>query len=91
MKKLIRASSEPKGLKDTVKDYLNHHLYGAERYCFVDSAEIVSEPDERGYTDVMVEYHVRVHIPVGIDRETGRTEYEDDTEYRRNVIKLKLD
>lgn len=77
-------------LKSAAQDYVAHHLRAGETYASVDSAEIVGPISEDGYADVEVRYHTDVQIYLGNDPETGVPEYEYDSEYSRDVYRLKV-
>ena len=61
-----------------------------EEYADVESFKIVSNPGNGKTGDVEAEYSVSQRIPVGYDPETGRTEYDYDTEYRKGTFQVKL-
>lgn len=89
----VRASSRFVGddnLKNQAKDYLNHHLLPNDDYCTVDEMRIIQNPTSSGVADVEVEYTVDMSIPVGMDQETGRMEYDSDTDYRTKTLQLKV-
>ncbi len=90
---VVRASSRFVGddnLKNQAKDYLNHHLGPNDDWCTVDAMRIIQNPTSSGIADVEVEYTVDMEIPVGIDHETGRMEYDSDTDYRSQTLQLKV-
>ena len=79
-----------RSLREQANDFLRHHLGENESYADVESYEIISNPGNGYMGDVEVEYSVDVRIPVGRDPETGREEYETDTEYRKTTLQLRL-
>ena len=86
----IRIRARGGVVKSAAIDYVEHHLGSGETYARVLSAEQISDIDKNGMADVRVEYSVDVRYPVGMDLETGLTEYESDREYRTNTFRIKI-
>ena len=81
-----------KDLQELASNYLRYHLSSNETYATADKVEIVSEPDEHGNVDAKVSYDVTVRIP---NYETDwdgytRTTYEEEEEYRTDIIPLNI-
>lgn len=81
-----------KDLQKLANNYLNYHLGYNETDATADKVEIVSEPDEHGNVDAKVSYDVSVRIPYQETDSDGytRTTYEEDSEYRTDIISLNI-
>ena len=81
-----------KDLQKLANNYLNYHLGYNETDATADKVEIVSEPDEHGNVDAKVSYDVSVRIPYQDTDSDGytRTTYEEDSEYRTDIISLNI-
>ncbi len=79
-----------KEVEEQAYDQLKYNLAYYETHLSVTSFRIVQYPTDGGLADVDVEYDVDVKIPVGRDIETGRTEYEYETEGRKETLQLKV-
>lgn len=81
-----------KDLQELANNYLNYHLGYNETDATADKVEIVSEPDEYGNVDAKVTYDVTVRIPYQETDWDGytRTTYEEDSEYRTDIISLNI-
>ena len=89
----VRSSKDYVGdrsVENQINEQLRYSLGGNEEYADVESFKIVSNPGNGNTGDVEAEYRVSMKIPVGYDYETGQTEYEYDTEYRRGTFQVKL-
>lgn len=89
----IRSSEDYVGdrsVEKQINEQLRYSLGSGEQYADVESFKIVSNPGNGQTGDVEAEYSVSMKIPVGYDYETGQTEYEYDTEYRRGTFQVKL-
>lgn len=72
------------------QDWVSHNLSVGEQFAKATNAEIVSDIDENGRANVKIDYETRVRVVVGYDAETQRMEYEEDTEYRTDTVRLKV-
>lgn len=81
-----------KDLQKLANNYLNYHLGYNETDAIADKVEIVSEPDEHGNVDAKVSYDVSVRIPYQETDSDGytHTTYEEDSEYRTDIISLNI-
>ncbi len=81
-----------KDLQKLANNYLNYHLGYNETDATADKVEIVSEPDEHGNVDAKVSYDVSVRIPYQETDSDGYTytTYEEDSEYRTDIISLNI-
>lgn len=81
-----------KDLQKLANNYLNYRLGYNETDANADKVEIVSEPDEHGNVDAKVSYDVSVRIPYQETDSDGytRTTYEEDSEYRTDIISLNI-
>lgn len=81
-----------KDLQKLANNYLNYHLRYNETDANADKVEIVSEPDEHGNVDAKVSYDVSVRIPYQETDWDGytHTTYEEDSEYRTDIISLNI-
>ena len=81
-----------KDLQELASNYLRYHLGSNETYATADKVEIVSEPDEHGNVDAKVSYDVTVRIPYEETDWDGytRTTYEEEEEYRTDIIPLNI-
>lgn len=81
-----------KDLQKLANNYLNYHLGYNETDANADKVEIVSEPDEHGNVDAKVSYDVSVRIPYQETDWDGytHTTYEEDSEYRTDIISLNI-
>lgn len=81
-----------KDLQKLANNYLNYHLGYNETDATADKVEIVSEPDEHGNVDAKVSYDVSVRIPYQETDWDGytHTTYEEDSEYRTDIISLNI-
>lgn len=81
-----------KDLQKLANNYLNYHLGYNETDATTDKVEIVSEPDEHGNVDAKVSYDVSVRIPYQETDWDGYTytTYEEDSEYRTDIIPLNI-
>lgn len=89
----VRSSKDYVGdrsVEKQINEQLRYSLGSGEQYADVESFKIVSNPGNGQTGDVEAEYSVSMKIPVGYDYETGQTEYEYDTEYRRGTFQVKL-
>ena len=89
----VRSSEDYVGdrsVEKQINEQLRYSLGSGEQYADVESFKIVSNPGNGQTGDVEAEYSVSMKIPVGYDYETGQTEYEYDTEYRRGTFQVKL-
>lgn len=89
----VRSSEDYVGdrsVEKQINEQLRYNLGSGEQYADVESFKIVSNPGNGQTGDVEAEYSVSMKIPVGYDYETGQTEYEYDTEYRRGTFQVKL-
>lgn len=89
----VRSSKDyvgDKSVEKQINEQLRYNLGSGEEYADVESFKIVSNPGNGKTGDVEAEYSVSQRIPVGYDLETGRTEYDYDTEYRRGTFQVKL-
>lgn len=81
-----------KDLLELANNHLNYHLGYNETDATADKVEIVSEPDEHGNVDAKVSYDVTVRIPYQETDWDGytHTTYEEDSEYRTDIIPLNI-
>lgn len=89
----VRSSEDYVGdrsVEKQINEQLRYSLGSGEQYADVESFKVVSNPGNGQTGDVEAEYSVSMRIPVGYDYETGQTEYEYDTEYRRGTFQVKL-
>ncbi len=89
----VRSSREYVGqqeVENQIDDYIRYNLGDGETSAGVDSFRIISNPGDGEFGDVEAQYHVNVRIPIGYDDETGRMEYETDTEYRSETFQVRL-
>ena len=89
------SSTKKYNQKDLLKlanNHLNYHLGYNETDATADKVEIVSEPDEHGNVDAKVSYDVTVRIPYQETDWDGytHTTYEEDSEYRTDIIPLNI-
>lgn len=77
-------------VNNAAQEYVQNHLNQGETFGTVESAKVVSPIDANGYADVKIETRKSVQITLGIDPETGRMEYDYDTEYQRFTTRLKV-
>lgn len=89
------SSTKKYNQKDLLKlanNHLNYHLGYNETDATADKVEIVSEPDEHGNVDAKVSYDVTVRIPYQETDWDGytHTTYEEDSEYRTDIISLNI-